>query len=34
MSAQPLPIEAFGMGIDDTKITILHQNPLCLADKI
>ena len=23
MSAQPLPIEAFGMGIDDTKIILL-----------
>ena len=33
MSAQPLPIEAFGMGIDDTKVTILYQNPFCFADK-
>ena len=33
MSAQPLPIETFGMGIDDTKGTILYQNPFCFADK-
>ena len=33
MSAQPLPIGAFGMGIDVTKVTILLWKPLCLADK-
>ena len=33
MSAQPLPIEAFGMGIDVTKVTFLPWKPLCLADK-
>ena len=34
MSAQPLPLEAFGMGIDVTKITLLSWKPLGLAGKV
>ena len=34
MSAQPLPIGAFGMGIDVTKIILLPWKPLCLAGKV
>ena len=34
MSAQPLPIGASGMGIDDTKITLLSRKPLCFAGKV
>ena len=34
MSAQPLPIEAFGMGIDVTKITLSSWKPFCLAGKV
>ena len=34
MSAQPLPIGAFGMGIDVTKITLLSWKPLCFAGKV
>ena len=34
MSAQPLPIGAFGMGIDVTKITLLSWKPLYLAGKV
>ena len=34
MSAQPLPIGAFGMGIDVTKVTLLSWKPLCFASKI
>ena len=33
MSAQPLPIEASGIGIDDANITFLHQNLFFLVDK-
>ena len=34
MSAQPLPIGASGMGIDDTKVTLLSRKPPCLAGKV
>ena len=34
MSAQPLPIGVFGMGIDVTKITLLSWEPLGLAGKV
>ena len=34
MSAQPLPIGAFGMGIDVTKIIFLSQKPFALIDKM
>ena len=34
MSAQPLPIGAFGMGIDVTKVTLLSWKPLCFASKV
>ena len=34
MSAQPLSIEAFGMGIDVTKITLLSRKPLRFAGKV
>ena len=34
MSAQPLPIGTFGMGIDVTKITLLSWKPLYLAGKV
>ena len=34
MSAQPLPIGTFGMGIDVTKVTLLFWKPLCLAGKV
>ena len=34
MSAQPLSIEASGMGIDVTKITLLSWKPLGLAGKV
>ena len=34
MSAQPLPIGTFGMGIDVTKITLLSWKPLCLTGKV
>ena len=34
MSAQPLPIGAFGMGIDITKVTLLYWKPLCLDSKV
>ena len=33
MSAQPLPLEAFGMGIDVEKVTLLSWKPLGLAGK-
>ena len=33
MSAQPLPIGAFGMGTDVTKIALLSWKPLCFAGK-
>ena len=33
MSAQPLPIGASGMGIDDTKVTFLPWKPPYLDDK-
>ena len=34
MSAQPLPIGAFGMGIDVTNVTLLSWEPLYLAGKV
>ena len=34
MSAQPLPIGAFGMDIDSAKITLLPRKPFRLADKV
>lgn len=34
MSAQPLSIEAFGMGIDIAKVTLLSWKPFCFAGKV
>ena len=34
MPAQPLSIEAFGMGIDIAKVTLLSWKPLGLAGKV
>ena len=33
MSAQPLPVGAFGMGIDVAKVRLLHDNVLCFDEK-
>ena len=33
MSAQPLPIGAFGMSINIAKIRLLHDNVSCFDDK-
>lgn len=34
MSAQPLPIEAFGMGDDIAKVKFLYDNALFLKEKV
>ena len=33
MSAQPLPIGAFGMSIDIAKVRLLHDNVSCFNEK-